>query len=77
MAARQQFGDSKGWTWTIFFVSSCAIGIGGISAIIDLNGTANKTPIIVGAIVLGLLVIGFFLLTVKAVSERSNARGGS
>jgi amino acid transporter len=72
----KQFGESKGWTWTLFVVASVGIGIGGIMAIIDLNGTANKTPIIVGAVVLALLIIGFFLLTVKAISEHSKASDG-
>lgn len=74
--AAKQFGESKGWTWTLFVLASAGIGIGGIMAIIDLNGTANKTPIIVGAVVLALLILGFFLLTVKAISEHSKAPDG-
>jgi hypothetical protein len=73
MAVRK-LGESKGWTWTTFVMSSCLIGYFGVKLIIDFNGTANKTPIIVGSVIIALLIVGFFLLTLRRVSERSKAK---
>ena len=68
--ASKQFGDSKILAWMAFVVGSLGIGIGGISAIIDLNGTANKGPIVIGALILIVLIAGFFVFTMKSISER-------
>ena len=67
----KQFGESKGWTWTLFVLSSCGIGLAGMATIIDLNGTANNVPIIVGAVIIGLFVLGFLALTLHSVRVRS------
>jgi CHASE2 domain-containing sensor protein len=72
----KQFGESKGWTWALFVLSSCAIGLAGMATIIDLNGTANNMPIIVGAVIIGLFVLGYFALTLHSIRVRSAERDG-
>ena len=43
---------------------------------VELDGTANKMPIIVGAVIIGLFVLGYFALTLHSVRVRSNERDG-
>ena len=76
VSVAKQFGESKGWTWTLFVLSSCGIGLAGMATIIDLNGTANKMPIIVGVVIIGLFVLSYFALTLHSVRVRSNERDG-
>jgi hypothetical protein len=75
--AGKKFGESKGWTWTIFVLLSFNLSFFVISGIIDLNGTANWTPIIIGVLVVALFLVGFFLFTVKSISDASKTNGGN
>jgi uncharacterized membrane protein len=67
-------GESRGWIWTKFVLSSCLFGYFGIKSIVDLNGTADKTPMIVGGIVIALLIVGALILTLRTVLRRGKVQ---